>query len=65
MQNLNWESQPAIMTVEEAAKFLRRGKQCIYDLCYTKGFPALKIGRTWRVSKDGLRLWWEKQINTD
>lgn len=56
---LDWEVQPAIMTVQETAIFLRRGEACVRNLCRSAGFPAIRIGRTWRINRDGLRRWLE------
>ena len=58
---LNWEELPDLLTVPEAATFLRRGMNCVYDLCHSEGFPAIKIGRTWRIVKTGLKAWVEEQ----
>ncbi len=58
---LNWDELPDILTVQETATFLRRGVACVYDLCYSEGFPAVKIGRTWRIVKSGLKDWVEQQ----
>ena len=57
----DWQDLPAIMTVEETSRFLRRGYRCVLQLCHSKGFPALRIGRTWRISRDGLKRWLEQQ----
>lgn len=45
------------LSVSEAAEALGIcTKQC-YDLTHVDGFPAIRIGRRIRVSKDGLREW--------
>jgi len=56
----NWEDLPAILTIEEVATFLRRGYRCVLQLCHTTGFPAKRIGRAWRINRDGLRRWLEQ-----
>ena len=47
------------LSVSEAAELGICAKQC-YDLVHVDGFPAIRIGRRIRVSKDGLREWVRK-----
>lgn len=49
------------LTVHEVALYLRIGRTKAYELCREPGFPALRVGRTIRVSRDGLRGWVRKQ----
>lgn len=58
---MHWDKLPDLMTVEEAAMFMRRGKACIYNLCHTADFPSIKIGRTWRIVKEKLPDWLDSQ----
>lgn len=58
-----WDQYPPLLSLTETAKILRRGYRCALDLCHTPGFPALRVGRTWRVSRDGLRRWVETQAS--
>lgn len=62
MNDLDWSSQPAVMTVSEAARFLRRGEACVRKLCRARGFPSLQIGRIWAINRDGLKRLLEAQI---
>ena len=41
----------AILTVEEAADFLRVSKVTIRRWCASGRLPAFKIGREWRINK--------------
>lgn len=59
--NLDWNSLPAIMTIPETARFMRRNYRCILNLCHTPGFPAMRLGRAWVINRDGLRRWLERQ----
>ncbi|RJX23237.1 MAG: DNA-binding protein [Ammonifex sp.] len=61
MERCDWNDLPAILTVEETARFLRRGYRCVLCLCHSKNFPAVRLGRTWRINRDGLRRWLEEQ----
>jgi excisionase family DNA binding protein len=59
----SWDELPAILTIEETARFLRRGYRCVLQLCHQKGFPSLRIGRAWRINRDGLRRWIESRAD--
>lgn len=59
----NWGELPDLMTIGETAKFLRRGRNCVYNLCHIKGFPAIKIGRKWLIVTAKLREWVERQAS--
>ena len=55
------EQLPEVMTVEEAAAFLRIGRSAAYELCRQwrvtggrTGLPVLALGRTLRVPKAGI-----------
>lgn len=43
-----------ILTVNEAAKFLRLKKTKTYELVKTGVIPSFRLGRTIRVPRDGL-----------
>lgn len=58
---MDWESLPAIMDVRQTAKFLGVGYRTILQLAHSKTFPALKLGKKFLVSRDGLRTWLEQQ----
>jgi excisionase family DNA binding protein len=58
---MNWDSFPPIMDLHETAVVLRCGYRRALELAHTKGFPALRIGRGWRVNRDGLRRWFDQQ----
>ncbi|MEW6274206.1 MAG: helix-turn-helix domain-containing protein [Bacillota bacterium] len=57
----DWNDLPAVLTIEDAALFLRRGYRCVLQLCYRKDFPAMRLGRRWLINRDGLRRWLERQ----
>lgn len=59
----DWDDLPAIMTIEETARFLRRGYRCVLELCHSKSFPAMRIGRAWRINRDGLRRWLDRNVS--
>lgn len=42
---------PAIMTVPEAARFLKIGRTAAYEAIRTGQLPALRLGRKLRVSR--------------
>lgn len=51
------ESAPEVLTVDEAAKFLRIGRSQLYDAIGRKEIPHQRIGRSIRLSKTALVAW--------
>lgn len=45
------------LTVEELAAFLRIGRSKAYELCHQPDFPAIRIGRTIRISREAFLAW--------
>jgi excisionase family DNA binding protein len=39
------ELSPRVVTVDEAAKILRLGRQSVYEAVHRREIPALRIGR--------------------
>lgn len=58
---MQWEEAPDILTVKEAAKILRVGKNQMYEMCRIEGFPKIILGckRGIRIPKEALRNWVE------
>ncbi len=44
-----------LLTVEEAAAYLRVSKATLWRWCQQKRLPAFKIGRQWRIDRGILR----------
>ena len=43
-----------ILTTEEAAEFLRVSQHTIWRWCKTGRLPAFRIGREWRIRREGI-----------
>lgn len=54
-----------LLTPMEAKKILGVGRNEIYELCKTKGFPAFKIKSKYYVNKDKLQEWCDKQCEME
>lgn len=50
-----------LMTIEEAAAYLRVGKKTIYRLLKRGKIPATKVGRQWRFNKASIDEWLVKK----
>ena len=50
-------------SVEETAEILGLSTKTVYDLCSSRDFPALRIGRRIRVNAEGLRRWIDVRTN--
>jgi excisionase family DNA binding protein len=46
-----------ILTIEEAADYLKIGKRSIYKLAKDGKIPGKKVLNKWRFEKDSLRVW--------
>jgi len=51
----------AVLTVEEAARYLKVSKVTIRRWCAERKLPAFKIGREWRINKSEL----DKMMQSD
>lgn len=49
-----------ILTIEEAAKFLRLGKRSVYKLAKTGQIPAKMVLNKWRFDRETLKEWVRK-----
>jgi len=58
-------SETILLTVHEVSKVLNISLPTVYKLCHSQDFPALKIGRSWRVNKDLLNDWASKKALED
>jgi excisionase family DNA binding protein len=47
-------SEPAVLTVEEAAALLRISRSAAYAAVAAGELPACRVGRTWRVPRHRL-----------
>ena len=51
--------QKKVLSAAEAAEMLNVCKPVFYRICKTPGFPAIRVGRTYRIPYDGLMQWME------
>ena len=51
------ESTPEVMTIEEAAKYLRIPLSSLYRLAQDGKVPCQKVGRHWRFLRQSLAQW--------
>jgi excisionase family DNA binding protein len=53
-------SEPILLTVPEAAKLLRLGRNSVYELVACRQLPALRFGRAIRIPRASLEAWVER-----
>lgn len=51
-----------MMTVPQTAAYLNIPMSKVYELARSKSFPAVKLGKNWRILKDQLQPWLLTQI---
>jgi excisionase family DNA binding protein len=52
-----------LLTVPEAASFLKLSKSQVYALCQQRVIPTITLGRSVRIPRDGLDSWLREQIH--
>lgn len=55
--NMDWKDLPAFFGPKELAAFMGIGITKAYQLAKSDGFPAMRIGKSIRISRDGLQRW--------
>ena len=50
-------SEVPVLTVDEAAAYLRIPKSSLYKLAQEGKIPSQKVGRHWRFHRETLDLW--------
>jgi excisionase family DNA binding protein len=53
----NWDELPLVLSPAQVKKILQCGQNNIYTLFHRKDFPAVRVGRTFKISRDALRAW--------
>ena len=54
-----------VLTVDEAAKYLRIPKSSLYKLAQEGKIPCQKVGRHWRFHRTAIDNWLSNSKNTD
>jgi excisionase family DNA binding protein len=52
--------EPAILTIDEAARYLRLSRPKVYNLVAAGDLPAVRVGRSVRIRRDRLEAWIEE-----
>ena len=58
-------SEVPVLTVDEAAEYLRIPKSSLYKLAKEGKIPCKKVGRHWRFHRDAIDMWLANQEPTD
>jgi excisionase family DNA binding protein len=61
----NVDELPLTLTVKDIAKVLGIGKPNVYELCHSKNFPSVIIGRRIIVPKPAFIKWLENPKKLD
>lgn len=51
------EILPDVLTIDEAAQYLRISKSSLYKFAQERKIPCQKVGRHWRFSRLALSTW--------
>ena len=64
MKNMEKGKNMVLLRPNEVAARLRISKAFVYELCHTKGFPSVYIGKRVFIVEEKLDKWLENQMNT-
>lgn len=53
-----------LMTIEEAADYLRFHASTVYRLARQGAIPAVKVGKQWRIDRQTLEDWVRRKLQT-
>lgn len=53
----NPKDHPLLLTVPQTAELLQIGRETAYQLTHREDFPAIRIGRSVRINREGLQRW--------
>lgn len=56
---------PAVLKMDDVARYLRIGRTKAYELAYRPDFPAIRIGRCVRVPRDAFLRWCSESATLD
>lgn len=56
------KTHPEVLTIQEAADFLRVSRSTLYKLVQAGKVPGKKVGRHWRFRKKTLENWLEQSL---
>lgn len=54
-----------ILTIKEAARYLKMGTSTVYKLILEKNLPATKVANKWRIKKSKLDKWMDEREYTN
>ncbi|HFF8973986.1 methylation-associated defense system helix-turn-helix domain-containing protein MAD1 [Serratia marcescens] len=52
-----------IMTVKDAASYLKLNERTVYRMATSAKIPAFKVGTSWRFKREDIEKWIEEQKN--
>jgi len=60
-----YEGLPPLLTVEEAARWLRISRNLCYELIRQDQIPSIRLGSRIRVPRYGLEVWLARQVGME
>ncbi len=57
----NWQDLPLVLSPADVKRILTCGSNTVYTLFHSADFPAIKVGKSFKVSRDAFRAWLERQ----
>jgi excisionase family DNA binding protein len=57
----DWNTLPLTLSVQHIMEVLGISRDTAFSVIHEPGFPAFRIGKQIRVSKDGFKRWLEEQ----
>lgn len=57
----SWDDLPLMLGVKETAVVTGYGQARIRELCRARRIPCVRLGRAFRIPRDSLRAWLERE----
>jgi excisionase family DNA binding protein len=59
--DLTRDPEPALLTIEEAARYLRLSRAKVYAMAQRGDMPSVRMGRSVRIRRERLDAWLDEQ----
>lgn len=56
----DWVDLPIVISVDEMSRLLGISRITAYSLIAQEGFPKVRVGKVFKVYRDGLKRWLEQ-----
>lgn len=59
---IQYDELPLVLTPMDIARVLGVSRNTAYEIVHSKGFPAFKIGKQYRIKRDKFFQWMDESV---